>query len=158
MARQHAGTGNNGTPLWCTYDQENLRLYYDQAVGGNLVAIAISQDNFEDSNSYFCLLGIWDKDADTCWMSRQELIEIAEKQEPARQCIGLANDGTPLYGLYNQENLRLYYDQEVGGNLVAVAIIQDNDNFTRYFCLPGVWNQDFNTFCMSEEELLKIVG
>lgn len=76
MERKHVGTASNGTLLWSKYEQEGVRTYYDQQIGGNLVAIAISQDASDDFMACFCLPEIWDQGPGTSWASEDQLLRL----------------------------------------------------------------------------------
>lgn len=76
--RSHLGTSNNGSALWGGHEN-GVRCYYDQMEGGNLVAVATSQDGFENFINYFCLPNIWDQQSDTSWVSKDDLLRLAGK-------------------------------------------------------------------------------
>jgi len=79
MERQHVGTAINGKALWGGYESDTVRSYYDAMTGGNLVAVAISQDGFDNFTNYFCLDWVWHQQNDTSWVSEDELLRLAGK-------------------------------------------------------------------------------
>jgi hypothetical protein len=74
-----------------------------------------------------------------------------------RQHIGTTKDGLSLWGGYDSNHLRSYYDQKTGGSLVALAASSDGfNNFTNYHCLPGIWDQGSDTCWASKSDLDRI--
>lgn len=69
--------------------------------------------------------------------------------------IGTTDDGQALFG--REENgVRCYY---LENKLVATASGNlEETSFTRYACLPGIWQADRQTSIVDETTLLKIAG
>jgi hypothetical protein len=79
IERFNAGIALDGTILWGEYPSDDTRCYYDHWQEGNLVAVAISQDGFDNFTNYFCLDHVWHQQSDTSWVSEEELLKLAGK-------------------------------------------------------------------------------
>jgi hypothetical protein len=55
----------------------NVRVYKNEE--DNVVAIATSKDDFNHFTNYFCLPHVWDQNANTSWVSEQELQQLIPK-------------------------------------------------------------------------------
>jgi hypothetical protein len=77
--RFHAGTALNNKALWGEYPDQDTRCYYDSMERGKLVAVATSQDGFDNFTNYFCLDWVWHQQSDTSWVSEDELLRLAGK-------------------------------------------------------------------------------
>jgi hypothetical protein len=83
IERFKAGLANDETTLWGEDTSGSSRYYYDQEVGGRLVAVAISSDGFVNFTDYYCLAHVWYQQSDTFWISEEGLLEITEELENA---------------------------------------------------------------------------